>query len=106
MPRPSELARKGLVKAVPTVAVDGNVIKWEVEYRYGHNGYQSTYRHDFEPTELKPEADWSQAELLAECPFAQWQAVFDSQYDSAGPEAQAAAPTRKSDFDVRKMRAS
>ena len=103
MPTPSQLARKGIAKATPTVDVDGNVIKWEVEYRYGHNGYQSTMRHEFEPTVLKAEGLWTQADLLAECPFAQWEAVFDSQYNSAGPEARAAAPSRKPSFDVRKM---
>jgi len=96
-------ARKVLAKATPTVDTEGNVVKWEVEGRYSLNGYHSTYRHEFDADVLKPVSDWTKAELWAEMPTAQWDMVFESQYQSVvvdGPTA----PVRKSDFDIRKMK--
>ena len=103
MPRPTDTARIELAKATPTVATDGNVVKWEVEMKYSLNGYHSTYHHEFEPGTLKAETAWTRAELIAECPTVQWANVFDSQYESAGPNAGVGAPVRRSDFDHRRM---
>ena len=102
MPTPAEHAVKSF-KAVPTVDVDGNVTKWELECTYSHNGYQATHRHDFEPDTLKAQSAWTRAEVIAGFPHSQKDNVFNSQYDSAGPEAVAKAPTRNADFDIRKM---
>ena len=97
-----EQATKVLTKAVPTVK-NGNVIKWEVEMRYMLNGYQSTMRHEINvPSLNKTPGAWTRTELLAECPTAQWDRVFDSQYQSVMVDS-LTAPTRDDTFDVTTM---
>ena len=96
-------AAKKVFDATPTVSKDGNVVKWEMECTYKLNGYEATHRHDFKPDVLKPLAQWTKAELVAEFPHAQRDNVFNSQYDSAGPEAVAKADDRVADFDIRTM---
>ena len=96
-------AKKKFVKARPTVdKVSGNVVKWEIEYEYSKNGYKSVMRDDFSPDVDKKPEEFTKAEILAECNTAQWDMVYESQYQSVmvdsltSPEA--------IDFDHKKLK--
>ncbi len=95
-------ATKSITKAVPTVDVDGKVIKWDVTVEYSLNDYVSTFSKfaDVEPT--KAPADFTKAELWALVDEAHLDAVYDSQYESV---KLAPAPTTEaiSDFDVESL---
>lgn len=105
MPNPNHSAgaTKRILKASPFVDADGNVDKWELEVQYSLNGWQHTFRHEYQPDAPKAPDVFTRAELLAECPTAKWDMVFDSQYESVKGEAARTAPQRR-DFDVRSLR--
>jgi hypothetical protein len=92
-------ATKTITKAVPTVDVDGKVIKWDVTVEYALNDYVSTFSKfaDVEPT--KAPADFIKAELWALVDESHLDAVFESQYISV-KLAPATSTEALSDFDV------
>lgn len=98
----TEDVTKTITKATPTVDVDGNVIKWDIEVKYELNGYESTFSKsaDVEPT--KAPADFSKTELWALADETALDAVYESQYESV---VLAPAPTTEtiSDFDINSL---
>ena len=88
---------KTLINAIPT-SQDGKVISWYVDMQYekGTKGeadyYSSVFHKNIPSVRKKPsttinnftpkaEADWSKADILAVCPIALWDEVFDNQYE-------------------------
>lgn len=98
----TEDVTKTITKVTPTVDLDGNVIKWDIEVKYELNGYESTFSKsaDVEPT--KAPADFSKAELWALADETALDAVYESQYESV---VLAPAPTTEtiSDFDINSL---
>lgn len=95
-------AVKTITKATPTVDLDGNVIKWDIEVKYELNGYESTFSKsaDVEPT--KAPADFTKAELWALADETALDAVYESQYESV-MLAPAATTETISDFDINSL---
>ena len=91
------LVTKTLITAIPTNE-EGKVVSWYIDFKYekgtkGEADYHSNVFHknipavrqkpsktinNFTP---KAEADWSKADIIAICPIALWDEVFDAQYD-------------------------
>jgi hypothetical protein len=88
---------KTLINAIPT-SEDGKVVSWYVDMQYekgteGNSDYfKSVFRKNIPSVRKKPsttinnftpkaEADWSKADILAVCPIALWDEVFDNQYE-------------------------
>ena len=88
---------KTLINAIPTNE-DGKVVSWYVDMQYekGTKGeadyYSSVFHKNIPAVRQKPsktinnfapkaEADWSKADIIAICPIALWDEVFDAQYD-------------------------
>ena len=92
-------ATKTITKAVPTVDVDGKVIKWDVTVEYALNEYVSTFIKNVEVEATKAPAAFSKAELWDLVDEAHLDAVYDSQYESV---KLAPAPTevKVDGFDV------
>jgi hypothetical protein len=95
-------AVKTITKAVPTVDVDGKVVKWDVTVEYSLNDYVSTFNKSVEVEAAKAPADFTKAELWALVDEAHLDAVYDSQYESV---KLAPTPTTEaiSDFDVESL---
>ena len=105
----SSQATKGITRAIPTVNVDGNVTKWEIEAVYSLNGFKSDYRDDVKAGEFTPKApsEFTKEELWALCPVHQWNKMFDSQYKaSVVDDDQTPAEEVKADFDVHTLSTS
>ena len=98
----ADQATKALAKATPTVDLEGNVIKWEVEVQYSLNGYKSVYRDTIEQHEFEPKApeEFTKEELMTLSNYSQFDRVFDSQYASV-----MLPPTevRVSDFNINQL---
>ena len=84
---------KTLTGAVP-FNKDGDVQKWDLQMTYEEGADATYYTMDmraaipatapdgsvnFTP---KPEGEWTLAQLIALCPIDNWDATFDSTYDS------------------------
>jgi hypothetical protein len=98
----ADAAEKTLVKAVPTVDTDGNVIKWDIEVQYSLNDYTSKYSKmvDVEPTKA-PEA-FTKEEVFGLTNPAHLDMVFDSQYESVMVPAPS-SETKVDDFDINSL---
>lgn len=92
-------ATKTITKAVPTVDLDGNVTKWDIEIIYEFNGYSSTFLRDLDIAPTKTPADFTKAELWEIANQTLLDSVFESQYESV---VLAPAPTEQKidGFDV------
>ena len=91
--------KKTLTKAVPA-SEDGKVIRWDLTMKYeqGTEGKADYYTNEkyasIEAAETSPasgtinnftpkaEGEWTKKELEDLCPTAQWDVIFESQYDS------------------------
>ena len=95
----SDQATKVITKATPTLDDKGNVKKWDIEAGYLLNGYKSTYRTTIDGAlmDAKPPSKFTKAELWKLCPAGQWDAIYDSQYDSVMVQK---PDVVVSDFDV------
>ena len=85
-----------LVKAVPIENTSDEIERWDLgmTYSQGTEGNADYYESSFSITVEAEDDDgtvnfteldktaWSLADLEALCPTSQWDAVFDSQYDS------------------------
>ncbi len=92
-------ATKTLTKAVPTVDVDGKVIKWDVEVEYSLNDYVSKFNKQVEVEATKAPSEFTKAELFDLANVAHLDLVYDSQYEST-QIAQPVTETKVDDFDV------
>ena len=91
--------KKTLTGAIPSV-LDSKVVRWELTMKYeeGTEGEADYYTNDKRVTinatdanpdgstttnfTAKAEKDWTKKELEDLCPTAQWDEIFESQYDS------------------------
>jgi hypothetical protein len=91
--------KKTLIEAVPS-STGGKVVSWNLTMKYeqGTEGKEDYYTSNKSATinatetkadgsttsnfTAKAEADWTKKELEDLCPVTQWDAVFESQYDS------------------------
>ena len=84
---------KTLSEAVP-YNLDGDVQKWDLQMTY-EEGADATYYKSYMRATIpatasdgsvnftpKPEGEWTLAQLTALCPIDNWDATFDSMYDS------------------------
>jgi hypothetical protein len=90
---------KTLTKAIPTVDLDGKVIKWYIEVEYALNDYVSKFDKIVEVEPTKVPGSYSKAELWKLINEAHLDAVFDSMYESTHSTAE---PTevKVDEFDV------
>lgn len=95
----ADQATKTLTKAVPTVDVDGKVIKWEVEVEYSLNDYVSKFSKQVDVEVSKAPSEFTKAQLLELANTAHLDLVYDSQYEST-QIAQPVTETKVDDFDV------
>lgn len=107
MPRPSEQAKKSIIKADPTVDENGICRGWEIEVCYALDGYKSSYKCQLEDGELddKPPARFTRKELWSLCPVARWNMIFDSQYESVMNAPSAPKRQKVDNFDVKSLAA-
>ena len=75
-------AVKTITKAIPTVDLDGKVIKWDVEVEYSLNDYVSNFQKSVEVEATKAPASFSKAELWEAIDEAHLDTVYESQYVS------------------------
>ena len=91
--------KKSLIEAIPA-SEGGKVVRWilTMKYEQGTEGeadyYTSDKRETIEASEVnsdgstttnftaKAEGEWTKKELEDLCPTAQWDVIFESQYDS------------------------
>lgn len=95
----ADQAAKTLTKAVPTVDLDGKVIKWEIEVEYSFNDYVSKFNKQVEVEAAKAPVEFTKAELLELANIAQLDLVYDSQYEST-QIPQPVTEIKVNDFDV------
>ena len=95
----ADQATKTLTKAVPTVDLDGKVIKWEVEVEYALNDYVSKFNKQVDVEAAKAPSEFTKAELLELANTAHLDLVYDSQYEST-QVPQPVTETKVDDFDV------
>ena len=90
---------KALTKAIPTVDLDGKVIKWYIEVEYSLNDYVSKFDKIVEVEPTKVPGSYSKAELWELINESHLDAVFDSMYESTHSTAE---PTevKIDEFDV------
>lgn len=93
----ADQATKTFQSATPTINAYGNVVRWEIEVQYVLNGYVSTLSRDFNVAPSKPPASYSKAELIAATNF---DAIYDSQYQSVKMPPPAPAEVAVTDFDL------
>jgi hypothetical protein len=98
----ADQATKTLTKAVPTVDLDGKVIKWDVEVEYALNDYVSKFNKQVDVVAEKAPNDFTKAELLTLANVAHLDLVYDSQYEST-QIAQPVTETKVDDFDVESL---
>ncbi len=108
---PSDTATKKIHSAIPTLAADGSVIRWEIIVSYSKDSLEFKYNQEvfwmeegqemFEPN--KPN-EFSQSELMSLVPLKSWDAIFDSQYLSLQPQQDQNELTVDKDFDIKKLK--
>lgn len=92
-------AVKTITKAIPTVDLDGKVVKWDVEVEYSLNDYVSTFGRSVEVEATKVPAGFSKAELWELVEEAHLDAVYESQYASTQMSVEE-TEVKVDDFDV------
>jgi hypothetical protein len=95
----TEDAVKTITKATPTVDLDGNVIKWDVEVEYSLNDYVSKFSKTVDVEATKAPADFSKAELWELVNETHLDAVYESQYASTQIPVEA-TEVKVDDFDI------
>jgi hypothetical protein len=95
----ADQAAKTLTKAVPTVDLDGKVIKWEIEVEYSLNDYVSKFNKQADVEAAKAPGEFTKLELLELANTAHLDLVYDSQYESTQVN-QPVTETKVDDFDV------
>jgi hypothetical protein len=95
----TEDAVKTITKATPTVDLDGNVIKWDVEVEYSLNDYVSNFSKTVEVEASKAPGDFTKVELWELINEAHLDAVYESQYVSTQIPAEA-TESKVDDFDI------
>ena len=88
---------KTMITAIPTNE-EGKVVSWYIDMQYekgtkGEADYHSNVFHKNIPAVRKKpsttienftpkaESEWTKADIIAVCPIALWDEVFDNQYD-------------------------
>jgi hypothetical protein len=95
----ADQAAKTLTKAVPTVDLDGKVIKWEIEVEYCLNDYVSKFNKQVEVEATKAPGQFTKSELLELANTAHLDLVYDSQYEST-QIPQPVTETKVDDFNM------
>lgn len=95
----ADAAEKTLLKAIPTVNVDGNAIKWDIDVQYSLNEYTSKYSKTVEIEPTKAPSEFTKDEVFALANPAHLDMVFDSQYESVMVPAPL-SDTKVDDFDI------
>ena len=90
-------ATKTWVSAIPTKNSDGNVVEWEVRYRYKKNSFSHTFKkRETIETPSKAPDKYTKAELLTLMGKDHWDDMFNKKYDAST----ATANTIDNSFDV------
>ena len=90
-------ATKTWVSAIPTKNSDGNVVEWEVKYRYKKNSFSHTFKkRETIETPSKAPDKYTKSELLTLMDKDHWDDMFNKQYDAST----ATANTIDNSFDV------
>jgi len=92
-------AVKTITKAIPTVDLDGNVIKWDVEVEYSLNDYVSKFSKTVDVEASKKPSDFTKIELWELVNEAHLDAVYESQYVSTQLPVEA-TEVKVDEFDV------
>ena len=92
-------ATKTWVSAIPTKNSDGNVVEWEVKYRYKKNSFSHTFKkRERIETPSKAPDKYTKAELLTLMDEAHWDDMFAKKHNVyKNPPA---AETTDASFDV------
>ena len=92
-------ATKTWVSAIPTKNSDGNVVEWEVKYRYKKNSFSHTFKkRERIETPSKAPDKYTKAELLTLMDKDHWDDMFNKKYDSWTSDAP--VETVDKNFDV------
>ena len=75
-------AAKTITKAIPTVDLDGKVVRWDVDVEYSLNDYISKFSKQVETEPTKVPAEYSKAEVWELINEAHLDSVYESQYIS------------------------
>ena len=97
-------ATKTWVSAIPTKNSDGNVVEWEVRYRYKKNSFSHTFKkrekiavdEKGDLVTAKAPDKYTKAALLTLMGKAHWDDMFNKKYDAST----ATANTIDNSFDV------
>ena len=90
-------ATKTWVSAIPTKNSDGNVVEWEVRYRYKKNSFSHTFKkRETIETPSKAPDKYTKSELLTLMGKDHWDDMFNKKYDAST----ATANTIDNSFDV------
>ncbi len=99
-------ATKTWVSAIPTKNSDGNVVEWEVKYRYKKNSFSHTFKkrekiavdEKGDLATAKAPDKYTKAELLTLMDKDHWDDMFNKKY--AAWTADAVVETTDASFDV------
>ena len=92
-------ATKTWVSAIPTKNSDGNVVEWEVKYRYKNNSFSHTFKkRETIETPSKAPDKYTKSELLTLMDKDHWDDMFNKKYDSWTSDAP--VETVDKNFDV------
>ena len=99
-------ATKTWVSAIPTKNSDGNVVEWEVRYRYKKNSFSHTFKkrekiavdEKGDLVTAKAPDKYTKAELLTLMDKDHWDDMFNKKYTSW--TADAVVETTDASFDV------
>ena len=99
-------ATKTWVSAIPTKNSDGNVVEWEVRYRYKKNSFSHTFKkrekiavdEKGDLVTAKAPDKYTKAELLTLMGKDHWDDMFNKKYDSW--TSSAPVETVDKNFDV------
>tara|TARA_R110000803_G_scaffold4344_1_gene14742 strand:- start:715 stop:1059 length:345 start_codon:yes stop_codon:yes gene_type:complete len=107
----AEQATKKIETAIPTVASDGSVIRWEISFSYTLNDFKKVYEQEIfwmeegeEMFQPKPPDDFTKTELSDLLPIAAWNGIFMSQYESLHPKTNALEIRIDEKFDIKKIK--
>jgi hypothetical protein len=90
-------ATKTWVSAIPTKNSDGNVVEWEVKYRYKKNSFSHTFKkRETIETPSKAPDKYTKSELLTLMDKDHWDDMFNKKYDASI----STADTADNSFDV------
>ncbi len=104
-------ATKEIDIAVPTVASDGSVIRWEITFSYTKGDVVKTYNQEIfwmeegeEMFQPKPPKDFTIEELTSLLPLDAWDGIFHSQYESLHPQTDNLNIKIDKEFDIKKLK--